>query len=112
MDQRRHHCHRVELEIIRMEVLAFQDIEIVALPRDVFLHQDEAHLGGTDGRSVVIKFDHEFLLPAAIVCLGYSCCMPYSRMVAATSSTVCLRTLSTSAGEDETGIEPAVSIRV
>ena len=45
MDEGRHHGLGVELQIVRIELLAGEDVEIVAFPLNTFFSQNEAHLG-------------------------------------------------------------------
>src|SRR5271163_4221523 len=59
MDERRHYRLGIELLVFGSELIAFQDVEIVALPCEIFLAERKAYLGGADGRTVMIEVDHE-----------------------------------------------------
>ena len=57
VNQRRHHRLGIELLVFGRELVAFQNVEIVALPCEIFLAERKAHLGSADRRAVMIKFD-------------------------------------------------------
>ena len=59
MGERLHHRLGIELLIFGRELVAFQDVEIVACHAGFFSPRAKLNLGGVDGRAVMIEVDHE-----------------------------------------------------
>ena len=63
MDQGRHHCLGIEFHVSGVELIAAQNVDVDALPRQGFFRQHDADLGGANRRSVMVKRDHCSLPP-------------------------------------------------
>jgi len=53
MKEGRHHGLGVELHVVGIELLALQNIDVVAFPFEAFLAQRQAHLCRAHGRAVM-----------------------------------------------------------
>jgi len=62
MNQGRHHRLGIELDVGGVELLALEDVDIVTFPFQALLRQHQPNLGGADGRSMVVEFEHRHFL--------------------------------------------------
>jgi hypothetical protein len=58
MHECRHHRLGIELDMVWIELISFQNVDVVAFPLDAFFREHEPNLGCTHRRSMMIKLDH------------------------------------------------------
>ena len=65
VDEGRHDRFGIELHVGRIELVAAQNVDVDAFPRQGFFRQHDADLGGANRRSMMIKRDHCSLPPVS-----------------------------------------------
>src|SRR5262249_7358842 len=56
----RHHRQRIELQVVRPELLALEQVHVMRLVGQPLLRQHEAHLRCASRRSMMVKLEHRF----------------------------------------------------